>query len=79
MSDFAVTCEWIGEYYDDVLVYFDYHKREVAAIRGLLSRAGHYSPGVKLRPETGRPGGSFRTSEDRDARPKCWCTVSFCA
>jgi hypothetical protein len=47
VSDFDVTCEWIGEY-DDVLVYFDYRKREVAAIRGLLSQAGHWDATCKV-------------------------------
>lgn len=48
MSDFAVTCEWIGEYYDDLLVYFEYDKREAAAIRGLLSQARHWDATCKV-------------------------------
>ncbi|MDI3312965.1 MAG: hypothetical protein QJR12_01370 [Mycobacterium sp.] len=49
MSDCAVTCEWIGEHYDDVLVYFDYYdKREVAALKELLSRAGQWDAAFRV-------------------------------
>lgn len=66
MSDFDVTCEWIGEYYDDVLVYFEYDKREVAAIRGLLSQGralGRDLQGV------GHPPQLCRTAHSRPTGP----------
>jgi len=48
VSDFDVTCEWIGEYYDDVLVSFEYDKGVVTDIRGLPSWAGYRDATCKV-------------------------------
>jgi hypothetical protein len=47
-SDFDVTCEWIGEYYDDVLVSLKYDKRAMRAIRALPDWARYWDSTCKV-------------------------------
>lgn len=49
LSDVDVRFEWIGEYYDDVLVYFEYDMGVgVAAIRKLPPWAAHWNATSKV-------------------------------
>jgi Helix-turn-helix domain len=47
-ENFDVWFEHVGEYYDDVLVSFEYNKRTVAAIRALPPGAGYWDPTFKV-------------------------------
>jgi hypothetical protein len=48
VRDFDVRFEWIGEYYDDVLVTHEYDERAVKATRALMTGAGYWDAYFKV-------------------------------